>query len=241
MEAVMTAPRSIEARIDWFLDHNPNGEGMCAQHSWHSLGGDYGNPPAWGCANANAVYDKIKKSDRCFTGAPPRGALIAWKYGNNGHAAISLGDGDIATTDPSGDPGGSGVESISYPEKWGASSSARVWTDEYNNVRFDVADSGNSGSISHGKVYLSKLHYGQEDSDSVKRLQHALNLHHLDGGEELPITGNYLTETDEEVRLCQQQHDYGNDAAKKSYVGPSQAKHLFTCGCTVVDDRDDPV
>lgn len=84
-------------------------------------------------------------------------------------------------------------------------------------------------------VYLEKLHYGQQDSDSVRHLQEVLNGHPLTGGETLPISGNYLDETDEEVRLCQVQHGYGNDPAGHSYVGPSQADHLFAGkGYTIV-------
>ena len=239
----MSAPRSEDARIKWFLDHNPNGSGMCAQHSWHSLGGDNGNPPAWGCSDANEVYDKVKNSGRFWTGTPKRGALIVWKYGNNGHAAICYNDaGDkICTTDPNGDPGGSGVESITYPHKWGASSSARIYTDQYNGVRFAIG-AGSSDSYpkpTSGTVYLSKLKYGVKDSDSVWYLQNRLNSHSLDGGQDLPLSGNYLDETDEEVRLCQQQHGFGNDPAKKSFVGSEQADHLFAESQlvhTVVDD-----
>lgn len=87
------------------------------------------------------------------------------------------------------------------------------------------------------KVYLSKLKYGQEDSDSVWYLQTVLNGHTLSGGQTLPTSGNYLSETDEEVRLCQQQHGFGNDPVNQSYVGPSQANHLFNgTGLTVVND-----
>lgn len=231
----MTAPRDIEPRIDWFLNHNPSGRGMCAQHTWHSLGGDYGNPPAWGTSDANACVDKVKASGRYWTpsswdGPPPRGAWVGYKYGSNGHACLSLGDGRIATTDPSS---GAmvGIEDLNYPNKWGASG-WDVWTDQYNSVRFNVGK-----PIDHGDVFLSKLVYGQEDSDSVRRLQMHLNGHPLSGGETLPVTGNYFAETDEEVRLCQTQHGYGGDAPGASSVGPKQATHLFTgCGCNVVND-----
>jgi Peptidase family M23/N-acetylmuramoyl-L-alanine amidase len=101
---------------------------------------------------------------------------------------------------------------------------------------------GASDAIPHGKVYLSKLKYGQMDSDSVKRLQMHLNDHSLKGGQTLPVSGNYLDETDEEVRLCQQQHGFGNDPAKASYVGRKQAEHLFTeCACTLIDDVATPM
>ena len=231
----MSSPRGIEERIDWFLSHNPSARGMCAQHTWHSLGGDYGNPPAWGCSDANECVDKVKASGRYWTpsswsGPPPRGAWVGYKYGSNGHACLSLGDGRIATTDP-GNGAMVGIEDLDYPNKWGASG-WDVWTDQYNGVRFEVGT-----GIEPGDVYLSKLKYGQKDSDSVKRLQAALNEHPLQGGENLPVTGNYLDETDEEVRLCQQQHNFGSDPAGGSYVGPKQAEHLFAgTGNTIIND-----
>jgi len=87
------------------------------------------------------------------------------------------------------------------------------------------------------KVYLSKLHYGQTDSDSVWYLQDVLNRHHLSGGSTIATSGSYLDQTDHEVILCQQQHGFGNDAPGTSFVGPSQADHLFAgSGLEVVKD-----
>jgi hypothetical protein len=80
-------------------------------------------------------------------------------------------------------------------------------------------------------TYLSKLRYGQRDSDSVKNLQRALNAHKMPGGSNMPVTGNYADQTDAEVRLCQRLHGFGprvgqSDPKGKSSVGPKQAKHL---------------
>lgn len=119
----MPEPRGVAERLDWFLTHSPGGVGMCARHSWRALGGDYGCPPRWGAPNANVVYAKVRAAGRYWMTAPPRGALILWRYGEHGHAALSLGDGRIATTDP---------------HRWGASAAARIWTDTYNGVRFPV-------------------------------------------------------------------------------------------------------
>lgn len=108
---------------------------MCAQHTWHSLGGDRGCPPAWGTSDANAVYDKVKKSGRYWT-TPRRGDIALWQYGSNGHAARVYDEAGtkIATTDPSnGKP--VGVEPIGYPSKWGATTSARIFTDTYNGIK----------------------------------------------------------------------------------------------------------
>jgi hypothetical protein len=213
----MSAPFGVEEGLHWFLTHSPGGSGMCARHSWRSLGGINGNPPAWGAADANELYDKIKASGRFFTTEPPRGALIVWKYGRHGHAARGYGDGDIATTDPHGRSGGTGIERLSYPQKWGASPSHRIWTDTYHGVRFLHVDAPEPH-----EVRLTVLKYGNGGPDVVE-LQKALNRHL---GLHIPTTGNYLDQTDAAVRKCQQLHDLGEDAPKHSFVGSNQARHL---------------
>jgi murein DD-endopeptidase MepM/ murein hydrolase activator NlpD len=83
---------------------------------------------------------------------------------------------------------------------------------------------GPGGGPSGGPVtYLSKLRFGQKDSDSVRNLQRALNSHL---GIRLPVVGNYGPATDEAVRRCQRLHGLGNDPAGRSSVGPRQAAHL---------------
>jgi len=164
----MSSPRGIEERIDWFQTHNPSGSGMCAQHTWHALGGNNGNPPAWSCSDANECVDKVKASGRYWTpstwdGPPPRGAWVGWKYGSNGHAALSNGDGTISTTDPSSDQGMCGIENLDYPKKWGFSTSNgpyTVWTDQYNGVRFEVG----AGMVD---VYNYKYSGKSEDTKEI--------------------------------------------------------------------------
>ena len=136
----MSSPRGVQARIQWMLDHPPGSPGWCAREVWHALGGDQDppNPPAWGTDDANEVYDRVKASGRWFdTWLAPDGADIIWKYGKYGHTALATG-GRICTTDPEGKPGGVGIEDLDYPHRWGANSTDRIWTDEYNGVRFAV-------------------------------------------------------------------------------------------------------
>jgi Peptidase family M23 len=86
-------------------------------------------------------------------------------------------------------------------------------------------------------VHLSKLRFGQEDSDSVWYLQDALNDHPLTGGATIPTSGGYFTLTDAEVIKCQTQHGYGADAPGASFVGAGQAEHLFAGrGLSIVYD-----
>jgi murein DD-endopeptidase MepM/ murein hydrolase activator NlpD len=105
----------------------------------------------------------------------------------------------------------------------------RVSPYRYNNVIvnptqfFGASSSGGGGGH---PTYLSKLKYGQRNSESVKNLQRALNAHKMPGGRNLPVTGYYGPMTDAEVRLCQRLHGFGNDPKGKSYIGPKQAVHL---------------
>lgn len=133
-------PRGVNERLAWMKVNPPGLPGMCARTCWLALGGDYGNPPRWYARNANEVYDKIVASGRFWRSDPPKGALVVWKYGKNGHTALSMGDGRIMTTDPNLQPGKCGVEDISYPHRWGANSRDRLWTDEYNGSRFKVGE-----------------------------------------------------------------------------------------------------
>lgn len=146
-----TSFRSVDARIAWFLSHKPSGVGMCAQHTWHSLGGNKSPacPPRWYATNANQLYDKAIASGRFWKGDPPKGAIVLWKYGKYGHAALSLGGGKIATTDPDGKPGGVGIESILYPHKWGATLANRIWTDSYAGVKVGVEKESTMGVEYH--------------------------------------------------------------------------------------------
>jgi len=146
-----------------------------------------------------------------------------------------MGDGTIATTDPEGNSGGTGVESLDYPNKWGASG-WDVWTDTYNSVRFDVE------GISHGDIWLDKLVYGQMDSDSVRRLQAHLNEHTLVGGSTLPISGNLLEQTANELRLCREQHGFADSIGDET-VSQAQVEHIIpfaTCGCTLIVETTTP-
>lgn len=144
--SALPAPRSVAERIAWFLSNKPDidgdgkpDSGACANHSWKALGGDRGNPPAWGAPTANVVYDRVIASGRYWTTEPVPGALVVWKYGLHGHAAIAhTKAGKICTTNPTGNPLGTGIEPLDYPSRWGATAARRIWTDEYNGVRFPV-------------------------------------------------------------------------------------------------------
>ena len=86
-----------------------------------------------------------------------------------------------------------------------------------------------------GRVLVSKLRFGTNDSDSVRRLQHRLNQIKLKDGRELAITGDYGLATKAEATKWQIQKDGaepGSPAADGN-IGPKQARKLFTARYTV--------
>ena len=98
------------------------------------------------------------------------------------------------------------------------------------------------GPFVTGTVFLSKLRFGQTDSDSVRELQERLNRVKLAGGVNLPVTGNYAELTDAEVRKWQQQVCGDTpDPEGASSLGPKQAARMFPSPpYTITDDRTPP-
>jgi hypothetical protein len=96
---------------------------------------------------------------------------------------------------------------------------------------------GTVAPISKGKVFLSKLHHGQQDSDSVSRLQDVLNGISLQGGKNLPITGNYGDQTKAEVAKWQAQKAVDKSITDGSKLTGNQALALFDgTGHSFIDD-----
>lgn len=141
----MTTLRGVEKRIDWFLEHNPSAVGMCLNHTW--LATDI--PPA-GCADANACVDYVRKHGELRDSRKaPRGAWVLYRSSTYGHAALSLGDGKIASTDVNG-PATTGKVPLDYPmTHWGHSYAG--WTDWYG-VRFPVAEGGDDVPLTDDEI-----------------------------------------------------------------------------------------
>lgn len=81
---------------------------------------------------------------------------------------------------------------------------------------------------SEGDIYLSKLHFGQQDSDSVKRLQFRLRHHQIPeaASKRLRVTGNWAAQTTDAVRRWQRHvaEEGRNDGLA---LPPFQARRLF--------------
>lgn len=80
-----------------------------------------------------------------------------------------------------------------------------------------------------GTVRVDKLRFGTTDNDSVRRLQHRLNRISLEGGAELPVTGNYLDQTRSEVTKWQLQKDGAEPGSPNAdgELSARQARKMF--------------
>lgn len=83
--------------------------------------------------------------------------------------------------------------------------------------------------LTRGDVVVAELTFGTKHSNSVRKLQHRLNKIHLDGGTELPVTGNFLDQTRAEVTKWQLQkrHAAPGSPDADGNIHPDQAKALF--------------
>lgn len=199
-----------------------NFKGLCLQFTrmCYGVGAYY--------PSAKAAWDGAKYKHRTSNAnSIPAGVPVYWATSSRyDHVAISAGNGYCYSTDIKRSGRVDRVSINSITRAWGP---LLGWTEDLNGVR--VYRKTTTSSTSKKPTYLSKLKYGQRDSESVKNLQRALNAHKMPGGTNMPVTGNYLSMTDDEVRLCQRLHGFGptrgsSDPEGKSYVGPKQAKHL---------------
>jgi murein DD-endopeptidase MepM/ murein hydrolase activator NlpD len=99
-------------------------------------------------------------------------------------------------------------------------------------------------TIAVGEVFVSRLKFGVDGSDSVRRLQDVLNGIALTG-RRLKVTGDYDDATRRDVKAWQVQvvkELPDSPFATGSIPGPRQANRLFgRTGNTVIDDTDNPV
>ena len=104
-----------------------------------------------------------------------------------------------------------------------------------------VPPGGGGGTVPgpSGKVYLSKLHSGQIDSDSVKAAQEAFNGTSYPPHVNVPVTGNWLEQTDA-TAIAWQRH-IGDTADPPGHVsiGPKQAARLFAPWASQVEIVND--
>jgi hypothetical protein len=126
------ALRSVKGRLAWFLTHRPGRAGLCARHTWQSLGNP--PPPALGTPDAHAVIKRMKALGWWETKRTniPKGAIVGYTGGRHGHLCLYNGNGTIASTDVHG-PNTVGVVDLAWPERrWGMKYAG--WTYHYGTV-----------------------------------------------------------------------------------------------------------
>lgn len=126
--------RTPEQAIQWTHDRGliPGGAGWCKRETRSAYG-----VPSDGSNDATEAWSRTTRRHSTAT-VPPRGSVVWWTGGRNGHGhvAISLGDGRIRTTDlPSS--GRWGTARLSDPERlWGLRYMG--WSEDIDGVRVFV-------------------------------------------------------------------------------------------------------
>lgn len=94
--------RGIEERLTWYRRNRPSAPGMCAEHVWLALGGPK-DPPRQGLPDATAVARAVP-AGKMMKGRAPRGSIVYWDRGSNGHGhtCFALGDGTELSVDVDG-------------------------------------------------------------------------------------------------------------------------------------------
>lgn len=110
------------------------------------------------------------------------------------------------------------------------------YADQDRRPRLDTP-SPDTSKWASGDVYVSKLHKGQDDSDSVRRLQYRL-LHHPDvPAMNVALTGFYGDGTEAAVRFWQRQiADEEPDQQDGKRMSARQAHRLFGQKYRVIED-----
>lgn len=108
---------------------------------------------------------------------PPRGAPLFWKSSPQGsgagHIALCKGDTMRTTDKPTGTVAN---DDGSWPRvQWGQSYLG--WAESLNGIWIPYLRNAGDDWRASGDVYVSKLHRGQQDSDSVSRLRYRLTNH----------------------------------------------------------------
>lgn len=148
----------------------------------------------------------------------PMGAPVFYSGGAHGHVALYAGNGQILSSDAPGN-GQVGTVPLDWPtQRWGHAFAG--WGGTLAGQALPLGGPVQQGVASAGvTVYITKLRYGQTGSDSVMALQRRL------GG--VPVTGNYLDQTDAKVRAWQAAIRDLVDPPRRSSIGPRQAALLW--------------
>lgn len=192
--------QSGDAAVKNANGYKTNDPGMCLKYvrTWLEIPSSASDAiGAW-----NAADHKHKDSQK-----PPRGAPVFWKGGSSGHGHIALAvdtdDGRSTDTPSSGKV--STQNGNWWRNNWGLEYLG--WTEDLNGVWIPYLKGGGSSDSPYasGDVYVEKLVFHQQNSDSVKRLCYRLmTMNAMPGSHRPPhLVANYSDEVMEASRYWQ--------------------------------------
>lgn len=222
---VVQTPNQAIANANSYKTCEP---GYCLKYvrTWLEIGGSAADAiGAWNAAKHKHPGDKN----------PPDAAPVFWasaSAGGRGHIAL-VRRTDMRTTDKP-ESGKVSNDDGTWPRvHWGQTYLG--WTEDLNGVDIPYLRAGGNWRAG-GDVYVSKLHKGQKDSDSVARLCYRLRNHAKMPASHRPVKqwNNYNTDMLEAVRYWQRNIN-GHGDQKNAAPGPTdgtsmsnqQAERLF--------------
>jgi hypothetical protein len=212
---------SLRVNPPWYVREGNH----CQQASRVIVGAD-----AWGYPRtALGAWNAIPAEHKAFGKFIP-GGISYWddlrRTGEAGHAAWTFTSGRVYSTDILQFGRVSIVPYTYIHDRWGMRYLGTIlWTPSGKISLPPATPVPVVSPWSKGDVYMSKLHYGQTASDSVKRLQYRLRAL---GYTAVTITGNYDNSTDAAVRAWQHRVGHPMDPIGHSFIGPVEFKMLFS-------------
>lgn len=211
---------SLRTNPPWFVQAGSH----CQQAARTIVGAAAWGSPRTALGAWRAVPESLKVRGKFI-----EGGISYWDYpskeGEAGHAAWNYTKGRVYSTDILIEGRVSIVPYGLIADRWNMRYLGTIlWTPS---GRIALAPKPTLPTVSpwsKGAVYISKLHYGQRSSDSVKRLQYQLRAKGYSG---VSITGNYDLSTDSAVRSWQKMIGHNPDPPAKSFLGPVEFRAMF--------------
>jgi hypothetical protein len=204
--------------------------GLCLSDVRQSLGLPGVSPSAEHAWNAAKYKHRVSGGAQC-----PRGTAVFWTNGGYGHVVLSVGGGMCWTNDfkRQGRIDLAKIDDITA--RWGQN--FQGWTEDVNGYHYYDAPA-KASTWASGPVYVSKLHVGSQDSDSVRRLQYRL-MHHPDvPARDVRLNGNYGEGTRKAVQHWQREVWKVNAGSSDGkWLSNRQANALFGDKYTVHESK----
>jgi murein DD-endopeptidase MepM/ murein hydrolase activator NlpD len=181
----------------------------------------------WGSAYGYQVVGESKRKGRTIRWATCHMSALAV------HTGMRVGEGDFLGH--SGETGNVTGPHVHYEER----TSPYLYADQDIQPQLSHNEPASTERVSpwsHGDVYVSRLHQGEKNSDSVRRLQWRLLDHPKVPAREVSVNGHYDAGTVSAVQHWQREVYKADDNRDGSHLGNPQANQLFGQGYRVVEE-----